>query len=144
MASLKSAAEHLKKSNRESIDNYQEMQPMERKNSEKRQSFAKRNLAINIPLDEFPKGQPKIGSPVHVIEQNSPPRRRDPSPEEEMQVIEEPVVEEVVRNPLLDLTAKAKVAAPVVVKQFNNSPMNRIGERNDTVIVRNDREDTVI
>lgn len=117
---------------------------MQRKNSEKRQSFVKRNLAINIPLDEFPKGQPKIESPVHVIEQKSPPLRRDPSPEKEMQVIEEPVVEEVlVRNPLLELTAKAKVSAPVVVKQFN-SPMNRIVERNDTVIVRNDREDTVI
>jgi hypothetical protein len=46
------------------------------------------------------------------------------------------------RNPLLELTAKAKLVAPVVVKQFN-SPMNKI-ERNDTVIVRNDREDTVI
>lgn len=51
------------------------------------------------------------------------------------------VVEEE-RNPLLELTAKAKLVAPVVVKQFN-SPMNKI-ERNDTVIVRNDREDTVI
>ena len=51
------------------------------------------------------------------------------------------MVEEV-RNPLLELTAKAKLVAPVVMKQFN-SPMNNI-ERNDTVIVRNDREDTVI
>jgi hypothetical protein len=62
-------------------------------------------------------------------------------------LVEEPVEAVVVeeeRNPLLELTAKAKVVAPVVVKQFINSPMNKIVERNDTVIVRNDREDTVI
>lgn len=52
------------------------------------------------------------------------------------------MVEEV-KNPLLELTAKAKLVAPVVMKQYN-SPMNKIVERNDTVIVRNDREDTVI
>lgn len=41
-----------------------------------------------------------------------------------MQEIVRAPVEEV-RNPLLELTAKAKVAAPVVVKQFN-SPMNNV------------------
>jgi hypothetical protein len=62
-------------------------------------------------------------------------------------LIEEPVESVVVeeeRNPLLELTAKAKLVAPVVVKQFVNSPMNQIVERNDTIVVRNDREDTVI
>ena len=42
-------------------------------------------------------------------------------------MIEEPVEAVVVeeeRNPLLELTAKAKLVAPVVVKQFVNSPMN--------------------
>jgi hypothetical protein len=55
MASLKTAAQNLKLSSRESLDTYQELEPMPRKNSEKRQSFAKRNLAINIPTDEFAK-----------------------------------------------------------------------------------------
>lgn len=87
MASLKSAAEELKRKTHQPINSYQELQPMQRKNSEKRPSFAKRNLAINIPLDEFPKGKTKIESPVHAIEQKTPPRKRDPSPEEEMQVI---------------------------------------------------------
>jgi hypothetical protein len=45
-------------------------------------------------------------------------------------LIEEPVEPAVVveeeRNPLLELTAKAKLVAPVVVKQFINSPMNKI------------------
>ena len=54
------------------------------------------------------------------------------------------VVVEEERNPLLEMTAKAKLVAPVVVKQFINSPMNKIVERNDTIVVRNDREDTVI
>jgi hypothetical protein len=62
---------------------------------------------------------------------------------EEHELIEEPVVEEQ-RNPLLELTAKAKLVAPVVVKQYINSPVSKIEQRNDTVVVRNDREDTVI
>jgi hypothetical protein len=36
MASLKSAAQNLKMSTRESLDTYQELEPMPRKNSEKR------------------------------------------------------------------------------------------------------------
>ena len=62
MASLKKEASILKanfKKTTSNVNGYEEelknFDSSSRQNSEKRQSFTKKNLAINIPLDEYPK-----------------------------------------------------------------------------------------